>query len=121
MIERAQVLKLVDLQIKVAFEGKSEIIQFLINHERKNHFINLLIEQLWKVNQKRVLKKPEHLYALIKDFVNMFSKYAILKAEQDILSANERSRRIHDHDQIENAEQIASDLLIEHGEKHNEV
>lgn len=121
MIERAQVLKLVDLQIRVLFEGKSEVIQFLIKHERKNHFVDLLMAELWKVGQKKVLKKPAHLAALIKDFTNMFSKAALLKAEQNIISANERTRRIEEHNKIENAEQIANELLIEEGEIHREV
>lgn len=121
MIERARILKCVDAQIRVTFEGRSEVIQFLINHERKNHFVDLLMGELWKVDQKKAIKTPAMLGQLINDFTNMFARAAIQKAEQDILSANERSRRIAEHDQLENAEQIASEMLTEVREVHNEI
>lgn len=121
MIERARILKCVDAQIRVTFQGRSEVIQFLLNHERKNHFVDQLMAELWKVNQRKVLKSPALLGQLINDFTNMFARAAIQKAEQDILSANERSRRIAEHDQIANAEQIASEIFREGKEVHNEI
>lgn len=75
---------------------KREVRNFLINHERKNIFLENTEREI-KLAQHKLKKKD--LQPLIKDLIRMFAKAALAKKEDEISSKIEIGRRVKRREQ----------------------
>lgn len=102
MDTRTILLTAFDNQIKETFKNKTEVKNWLLNHERKNTCIDNLMSEIKKTELKKaVLLNRETIEMLGKDYANSFSKISLRYQEEQAISAMERSRRLKDAEENE--------------------
>jgi len=91
-----------DLQLTTLLKDNPEVLQFILNHERKHLCIaNLVREILHAENKVARLITKETIQTISKDFAIMFAKTAIrLKAEQ-LLSESAIQQKIKEAVELE--------------------
>lgn len=82
-----------ETKIKELFSDKPEVCRFLLNHERRGLVIENLNTEIGKLEYIQIRLDLALLKSVINDFIVMFARAAIKKAEQDLLTYSERMRQ----------------------------
>ena len=101
----SDVTKRFDNALTDAFKIKQNVLNFLLNHERKKLVIDKLCEQILLAERGVIIMTAEKYQSLIKDIALFFAQNAILHKEEQILSDTERLRRIADADRLKHAQE----------------
>ena len=106
MDTRALLASEFDKEITSMFKEKTEIRNFLLNHERKDLCINNLVTEVRKSEINSAFKmNKEHVITIAKEYAKTFSSAALKYAEEQAVSSLERERRIR---KAEEAEEVAN-------------
>lgn len=95
------VTTLFDRELKKVFAEKKEILNFLLNHERKKLCIANICRELKAVEFTTLTTNRQLLELVVKDFSMLFAKAAIKQKEEQLLSQAERFRIEQENRQIE--------------------
>jgi len=94
----------------IASVPNKEVQRFLLNHERKDRVIENLAQQIRQTELSLVYFDTRRYVAMVQDLAKFFCENAIKFKEEQLLTYNERQRRIHESDNIKRAEEIMVDL-----------
>lgn len=110
MIE--QIRKIFDQTLVKKFGEKREILNFLINHPRKQICLENLCAQIQLAERKllSIVFNVEIYKKTIHDIALMFAGQALRKAEEDQLSSIERIRREEQNRTIERANECVEEI-----------
>ena len=79
-----QVSKAFNKHVKELLKDRVEFLNFIIKHERRHLLIQRLTNQIKKARSKGRRCSNDDIDRVVKDFVLMFSKAAVTKADQDV-------------------------------------
>lgn len=108
--DSSDIRALFDKALVQKFKDQSEVLKFLLDHERKRVCINRLCAEIIRMNGRKLLVELTYFEQVIETTANMFAFQALKKAEQDALSSIEKIRMRHDADTIERAKEVIREV-----------
>lgn len=93
------ITKAFDEKLTNLFSSKPEVLNFLINHERKHISIGNLEREINKLENTHIRLDLKKLTMIVRDFANMFAHAALINKEQSIMSSAEKYRQVKEYDE----------------------
>lgn len=93
------VSKSFDKHVKELLKERTELLAFVLGHERRQLLITRLTKQIKKAKSKGKLCTKEAVDNVVKDFVSIFAQAAVAKADQEANKKdNEWLKQFHKED-----------------------
>ena len=99
-----------DQALRTKFQAKTDILNFLLKHERKKLCIDRLCEQIVRAENYSINIRVETYASIIDDIATMFAKACLQKVEEEHYSSIKRQQIMAQADHLKNAEAMLIDL-----------
>ena len=93
-----------DGEIRRVLGTKPEVMNFVLNHERKSKCIENIMQQVFIIEKRRLKMSPITMRRLIGDVARTFAKAALTEKEQQLMSEAQKRALTAQQDYIKDAE-----------------